>query len=93
MNNIGKIFKMNNNQMVMLERVERVNHELHCKQCYFYKPSKSCVLTRAEMFKGMRKQFTKDIKTCKTFVDNVTVPECYDGDRITSVFKLLEGGV
>ena len=93
MNNIGKIFKMNNNQIVMLQRVKRVKYELYCKQCYFYNPPKSCILTRADMFKGMGKQFTKDIRTCKTLVDNVTIPECYDGDRITSVFKLLEGGV
>lgn len=93
MNNIGKIFKMNNNQMVILERVERDNHELYCEQCYFHKQYSSCILTRADMFKGMGKQFTKDIVTYTTFTDGITIPECYDGVRITSIFKVLEGGV
>lgn len=93
MNNIGKIFKMNNNQIVMLQRVKKGNHELYCKQCYFHKPSRSCLLTRADMFKGMGKQFTKDMRTYTTFIDGITIPECYDGPEVISVFKVLDGGV
>lgn len=93
MDNIGRVFKMNNNQIVILKRIERVNNELYCKQCYFHKPSCSCLLTRADMFKGMGKQFTKDMRTYTTLIHGITIPECYDGVQITYIFKVLDGGV
>ena len=93
MNNIGKVFKMNNNQIVILERVDRDNHELYCEKCYFHKRYSSCILTRADMFKGMEKQFTKDIITYTTFTDGIIIPECCDGNKVTSIFKVLDGGV
>lgn len=93
MNNIGKVFKMNNNQIVILERIDRGNHEFYCKQCYFHKQYGSCLLTRANMFRGMEKQFTKDMRTHTTSIYGITIPECYDGDKITSVFKVLDGGI
>ena len=93
MSNIGKTFKTNNGKIVTLQKVTRKKYELYCNQCYFHKQYSSCILTRADMFKGMGKQFTKDIVTYTTFTDGITIPECYYGVRITSIFKVLEGGV
>lgn len=57
------------------------------------KKDRSCILTRADMFKGVSKQFTKDVSTLKTLTDHIVIPECHDGDKITSVFKIVDGGI
>ena len=93
MSNIGKTFKTNNGKIVTLQKVTRKKYELYCNQCYFFKANRSCVLTRADMFKGVSKQFTKDVSILKTLTDHIVIPECYDGDKITSVFKMVEGGI
>ena len=93
MSNIGKTFKTNNGKIVTLQKVTRKKYELYCNQCYFFKKDRSCVLTRADMFKGVSKQFTKDVSTLKTLTDHIVIPECYDGDRTTSVFKIVDGGI
>ena len=93
MNNTGKAFKMNNGKVVIVQRVIRKDYELCCNQCYFFRKDRSCILIRADVFKGMNKQFTKDTSTFRTFVDHIVVPDCHDGDKLTSVFKLVDGGV